>query len=472
MPLDIEENEVLQLVTSAQTLPTLPEVATKVVEATTESETTVNEVSTLIEKDMALSAKLLRVINSPFYGFSRGITNINEAVSLMGFKQVANIALGLSAMSSLPCVVAPGFDYEMFWEHSLTRAVAAVLVTALVRPEASHSIFTIALLQNMGSYLLVRQFPILHGYALALADEKSIPVARAERDAFGTDHAEIGARLAEHWNLPPNMVLPIRYHHYLDLDEELDSDVKDLNLSFSVNLLNVSSLITDAIYGANPDSSRALFLDRGEQLLDLDRRDAEGILERLPSEISSVRQLFQPESEAEPSAAPSAAPSAHSYHEICPECETVNGSDHKFCRECGASLREVIIKQAAPNLGKRILIAEDSAATRTAISAMLKRMGYDVVVALNGEEAVEMARQEKPDLILMDIMMPLMDGIEALKLIRGDIRLRAIPIVMLTSTTDVRMVTEAIESGANDYIAKPFSVTLLTERVERYIHAR
>jgi len=118
------------------------------------------------------------------------------------------------------------------------------------------------------------------------------------------------------------------------------------------------------------------------------------------------------------------------------------------------------------------LIAEDSAATRTAISAMLKRMGYDVIVALNGEEAVQLSRQEKPDLILMDIMMPVMDGIEALKNIRGDIRLRATPIVMLTSTTDVRMVTEAIECGANDYIAKPFSVTLLTERVERYIHAR
>ena len=103
---------------------------------------------------------------------------------------------------------------------------------------------------------------------------------------------------------------------------------------------------------------------------------------------------------------------------------------------------------------------------------MLKRMGYNVVVALNGEEAVQLARQERPDLILLDIMMPVMDGIEALKSIRGDIRLRATPIVMLTSTTDVRMVTEAIECGANDYIAKPFSVTLLTERVERYIHAR
>jgi len=68
--------------------------------------------------------------------------------------------------------------------------------------------------------------------------------------------------------------------------------------------------------------------------------------------------------------------------------------------------------------------------------------------------------------------MPVMDGIDALRAIRSNSDLRTTPVVMLTSVTDVRMVTEAIECGANDYIAKPFQVSLLLERVERYIHAR
>jgi HD-like signal output (HDOD) protein len=107
------------------------------------------------------------------------------------------------------------------------------MLTARVRPEASHSIFTIALLQNTGSYLLVRHLPIVHGYARGVADEDGSHIAVAERKAFGTDHAEIDSRLSEHWNLPPNMVVPIRHHHYLDVDEELASDVRDLNLTFS-----------------------------------------------------------------------------------------------------------------------------------------------------------------------------------------------------------------------------------------------
>jgi CheY-like chemotaxis protein len=225
------------------------------------------------------------------------------------------------------------------------------------------------------------------------------------------------------------------------------------------------------IYYGRPEDSKALYLDRAEKFLDLDRNDAEEILEMLPGEISSVRLLFQPDEDEE--VAPDSKPTDQNYHETCTECQSENGPNHKFCKECGASLRKIILKrEPTAESNKCILIAEDSAATRTAISAMLKRMGYDVLVALKGEEAVQLSRQEKPDLILMDIMMPVMDGIEALKNIRSDIRLRATPIVMLTSTTDVRMVTEAIECGANDYIAKPFSVTLLTERVERYIHAR
>ena len=110
--------------------------------------------------------------------------------------------------------------------------------------------------------------------------------------------------------------------------------------------------------------------------------------------------------------------------------------------------------------GEKILIVEDNPQNLKVAMMALRPGGYDFVQAVDGEEAVKVAIEEKPDLILMDIMMPVMDGIEALRRIRGDVRLRTTPIVMLTSVTDVKAVTEAIESGANDYIAKPFSVTL------------
>lgn len=464
MALEIQDGEVFRLIEGASGLPTLPNVATRVIEATDGPETTVKEVAALIEKDMALSAKVLQIINSPFYGFSRGISTVNEAVSLMGFKQVGSIALGLAAMSSLPKVDVVGFDYEQFWERSLAHAVSAVMITSRVNREASHGIFTVSLLQNIGTYILARHLPVLHGYALAIADQRGIHLAQAELEALGTDHADIGAHLAERWNLPPNMTIPIRHHHYLDQGVELDSASTAGDLLLSTNLLNVASLLADTHYADDGDPVRNLLVERAQDLLGLNEAGLNELLADLPAEIASVRLLFRTE-ETGPT-------SGLEYEETCPECTTENGPGHKFCKECGSSLRRARKRAESSSPSKRILVAEDSAATRTAISAMLKRMGYDVVVALNGEEAIELARHENPDLILMDIMMPIMDGIEALKAIRSEVRLRTIPIVMLTSTTDVRMVTEAIECGANDYIAKPFSVTLLTERVERYIHAR
>lgn len=465
MVLDIQDGDVIRLLEDAGGLPTLPNVATRVIEATDGPETTVKEVAGLIEKDMALSAKVLQIINSPFYGFGRGISSVNEAVSLMGFKQVGSIALGLAAMSSLPRVNVVGFDYEQFWERSLANAVSAVMITSRVNREASHGIFTISLLQNIGTYLLARHLPVLHGYALAIADQRDIHIARAELEALGTDHAMVGAHLAGRWNLPPNMTIPIRHHHYLDQDAELDSTSTAGDLLLSIHLLNVASLLSETHYAADEDPVKDLLIERAQDLLGLDESGVNELLADLSAEIASVRLLFRAE-ETE-----AAAPEVE-YEETCPECTTENGPGHKFCKECGSSLRRVVQQRVDTTPAKRILVAEDSAATRTAISAMLKRMGYEVVVALNGEEAVDLARQVNPDLILMDIMMPVMDGIESLKAIRSEVRLRTIPIVMLTSTTDVRMVTEAIECGANDYIAKPFSVTLLTERVERYIHAR
>ncbi len=83
----MQNDDIIKIIEQADDLPTLPTVATKVISVTSGTETSVKEVGELIEKDVALSAKILQIINSPFYGFSRGITSVSEAVGLMGFRQ-------------------------------------------------------------------------------------------------------------------------------------------------------------------------------------------------------------------------------------------------------------------------------------------------------------------------------------------------------------------------------------------------
>lgn len=445
----MQNDDIIEIIEQADDLPTLPTVATKVISVTSGSDTSVKEVGELIEKDVALSAKILQVINSPFYGFSRGITSVSEAVGLMGFRQVGNLALGISVMNTLPQDNTIGFNFQNFWERCVGQAVSAVKLTAVSKPDTSHSIFTTALLQDIGTCLLVRYAPLLYGYSLALSKERTVHIAVSEREAIGATHAEIGASLASHWNLPASIRIPIRHHHFTEFGDQIPTEVHNHNLTFETGVLSVSNLMTTVLY--DKDASQPLrnnLYKRTKDLIDIDPNKVDEILNILPDEIDRVKTLFSPIKAGEDDTEENEVPDSDSSRQA--------------------------IRQSVPSRKRKnkILVAEDSAATRIAISNMLKRMSYDVVIAFNGQEAVALARREKPDLILMDVHMPIMDGLDALREIRSDTELRSTPVVMLTSVTDIRMVTEAIESGANDYIAKPFQVSLLIERVERYIHAR
>ena len=119
-----------------------------------------------------------------------------------------------------------------------------------------------------------------------------------------------------------------------------------------------------------------------------------------------------------------------------------------------------------------IMIVDDEIIVRESFFHWFAKFGHKVDTAASGFEALEKLEKFPFEVLFVDIKMPGMDGIEALRVIRRDIRLQSTPVVMLTSVTDLNTVTEAIESGANDYIAKPFKIGKLMECVEKYVHAK
>lgn len=115
----------------------------------------------------------------------------------------------------------------------------------------------------------------------------------------------------------------------------------------------------------------------------------------------------------------------------------------------------------------KILIAEDSATIRRLVAAWLTAEGYDVVEAADGEEAVEFARRELPDLLVLDKVMPKFDGFEVVRALREDPRTQAMPIVMLTERTSEDDVLGGLSLGVEEYIPKPFSPHELSARIQR-----
>ena len=120
-------------------------------------------------------------------------------------------------------------------------------------------------------------------------------------------------------------------------------------------------------------------------------------------------------------------------------------------------------------MAKKIVLAEDEPQIARLIEFKLKKEGYDVTWRENGEEALQAIKAEKPNLILLDVMMPVMDGYEVLRRLKEDENLKSIPVIMLTARAQEKDVVKGIDMGAEDYITKPFHPAELLARVKRIL---
>jgi len=120
-------------------------------------------------------------------------------------------------------------------------------------------------------------------------------------------------------------------------------------------------------------------------------------------------------------------------------------------------------------MAKKIVLAEDEPQIARLIEFKLKKEGYQIVWKENGEEALKAIKADRPDLILLDVMMPVMDGYEVLRRVKEDENLKSIPVVMLTARAQERDVVKGIDLGAEDYITKPFHPAELLARVKRIL---
>jgi two-component system alkaline phosphatase synthesis response regulator PhoP len=118
---------------------------------------------------------------------------------------------------------------------------------------------------------------------------------------------------------------------------------------------------------------------------------------------------------------------------------------------------------------KKILIVDDEPDILKLASLRLKKLGYDVIMAVNGKEALDIMRDEKPDLILLDLILPVMNGADVCKKTKNDEKLKHIPIILFTAQSDTMTAEKAKEFGANDYITKPFDPEELRGKVEEIL---
>jgi putative nucleotidyltransferase with HDIG domain len=213
------------IVRQLETLPTLPVVATKVLQATTAKGTSGKEIISLIESDQSLTAKILGLTRKAHLGLGDTVTTVDKAVVMLGFDAIRSAVLSVQVFeafgpdksdSSGDSANNP-FQRKEFWKHSLAVACAAQMIVEQLPAKKkldADEIFVCGLLHDIGKVALDTCLPKSFSRVVEIAVNNRTSIADVERRILGMDHAAIGKRLAEHWQLPPAIVHAIWLHHH------------------------------------------------------------------------------------------------------------------------------------------------------------------------------------------------------------------------------------------------------------------
>ena len=201
-----------QLLKDDVRLPSPPAIAVRILDLVKQDKASFKELGDLIQADIALTGRILRLANSGAYAPPKKIGNIATAVAILGENVLKNIALSFVIAETFERPKGEYFDMSRLWRRSITAAVAGQLLSTAIGFK-SDDIFITTLLQDIG---IAAMFLIRKNDYLAVLDEKSVtnlPVTTIERQIFDFDHQEVGAALLKMWGLPESIYLPVRYHH-------------------------------------------------------------------------------------------------------------------------------------------------------------------------------------------------------------------------------------------------------------------
>ena len=195
-------------------LPTLPRTVLKITELVNDPKSSAKDLARVITDDQVLTARLLKLVNSSFYGFPERISTVTGAIVLLGFDAIRNLLLTTSVFDLFANHNRKKKqDQEKFWDHSLGCAVGAKVIGNYLRHDKIEELFVSGLLHDIGKIVEMMYLSDEYTKVVTVIDSENILMTAAENKVLGYNHAEVGKLLAEKWNLPAKLVQVIAYHH-------------------------------------------------------------------------------------------------------------------------------------------------------------------------------------------------------------------------------------------------------------------
>ncbi len=289
------DGQTLEKVLACPRLPSLPAVALRVIELTSDANVPMRELAETIQSDQGLATKILRTVNSPFYGMARKCSTIHQAQLMLGLNGVKTLALGFSLVSSLQREKEEGFDYESYWRRAIYSAVAAKCIGKASRSSTQEEAFLAALLQDIGMIALYRALGKDYVEAMREAGDDHQALGSVELARLEIHHADIGAMLAERWRLPEALVAPIRYHERPTAAPAAHQSV--------ARSLGAGNLAAASLSAAEPAPLVGRYRSRLREWFSIDTDRADELLLEITSGAHDLSRLLQVPTGQEPDVA-------------------------------------------------------------------------------------------------------------------------------------------------------------------------
>lgn len=226
-----------------ENLPTLPAIAMEVNRMLQDHNTSIKMLSNRIEKDQAIVAKILRLVNSAFFGVRSKISNVSHAITLLGFNTVRNAVVSVSILDAIDLKSElPEFDITDFWKHSVAVAVTSKYIAEQSRLYSPNDCFIGGLLHDIGKIILLKHFQDIFTKILTSSQHNGISFHEAEKEEIPVGHAWIGGYLAKKWQLPLSLVDAIQFHH------TINNSAYDIDF---VSIVNAADIIVNGMNGSN-----------------------------------------------------------------------------------------------------------------------------------------------------------------------------------------------------------------------------
>ena len=204
-----------RLVGRMDTLPSLPSIYTQLVEKMRDPECGIDDVAELVARDISLTARVLKLVNSAFFGLRQQVSSLNEAVNYLGLDTLKALVLSINAFSQFEGSALGGLSLDTLWNHSLLTAGCAKLIAEMETGNARlvDEAFVAAMLHDTGKLVLAANFGADFGAAMAAAGAGLDAALAAEEATFGATHADVGGYLFALWGLPGPIVDAVTWHH-------------------------------------------------------------------------------------------------------------------------------------------------------------------------------------------------------------------------------------------------------------------